>query len=370
MKSRKIISMILAAVAALSLCLPAFAASSLEDQVLAEVTSLYDNDYDISDTTAQIVSSTENEDGSTTYLVDASFKRTLKETSASDMPYIQGLKEAAAELTDPVEIAAAEDYIAIWTAELEGNYIGVAQDTNVTLSVTIPQGISTRSAYTVVPTDIQVFDDMTNNGFPLESIQPKSDAELREDAQETIAQVAENADVQQMSTYAALSPIQYYDRIAARNYARKWSCDSGSSKVHESCHNPDYKFYAGSDCANFVSQCIHEGGLEIDDAWYPYSSTWTTTGNSGWGLRQYLTGTGYFFHSNNVYDAFAGSVINFLNSDGSNMGHVGLIDQNDTQTITFCAHTSCRHSHTIPDYNRDFYVPIWDSYTGSWTVRH
>lgn len=370
MKSKKIISMILAVAAALSLCLPAFAASSLEDQVLAEVTSLYDNDYDISDTNAQIVSSTENEDGSTTYLVDASFKRTLKENSASDMPYIQGLKEAAAELTDPVEIAAAEEYIANWTAELEGNYIGVAQDTNVTLSVTIPQGISSRSIYTVAPTDIQVCNDMANTGFPLESIQPKSDAELREEAQETIAQVAENADVQQMSNYATHSPIEYYDRIAAREYARTWSCSGEYTYDHKSCHNPSYEFFARVDCANFVSQCIHEGGLETDDDWYPYSTAWASTGNSGWGLRQYMTGTGYFFHSDNIYDAFAGSVINFLNSDGSNQGHVGLVDQNDTLTMTYCAHTKCKNSCPIPRTNRDFYVPIWDSYTGSWTVRH
>ena len=111
--------------------------------MLAEVTSLYADYYDISDTSASIVDSTENEDGSVTYWVDTSFKRTLKETSAYEMPYIQGLQAAAAELTDPAEIAAAENRIAIWTAELEGNYIGVAQDNNVTLSVTIPHGIST-----------------------------------------------------------------------------------------------------------------------------------------------------------------------------------------------------------------------------------
>ena len=182
MNAKKFLSMILAAAAMFSLCLPAFATSDLEDQVLAEVTGLYADYYDISDASASVVNSTENEDGSVTYLVDASFKRTLKETSADEMPYIQGLKEAAAELTDPAEIAAAENRIAIWTAELEGNYIGVAQDTNVTLSVTIPQGISTRTAYSAEPFDIQVYDSFMNEEFPLESIQPKGDDELKEAA--------------------------------------------------------------------------------------------------------------------------------------------------------------------------------------------
>ena len=91
----------------------------------------------------------------------------------------------------------------------------------------------------------------------------------------------------------------------------------------------------------FVSQCLVYGGLPTDSKWKPYTEPWKTTGNAGNGIRQYLTNNGLFFHSTNEKEAFAGSIINWLNSDGTNAGHVGLVDQNDTATMTFCAHTRC-----------------------------
>lgn len=50
-----------------------------------------------------------------------------------------------------------------------------------------------------------------------------------------------------------------YNTIAAVNYAMTW----GGSK-----RNPAYKTY-DSDCANFVSQCLKAGGLDIYTAWVP-----------------------------------------------------------------------------------------------------
>ena len=90
--------------------------------------------------------------------------------------------------------------------------------------------------------DIQVYDGLMDEEFPLESIQPKSDDELKEAAIATIEQVAEEANMQQMSYAAGLLPIQYYDRIVARDYARNFSCNSGSMNDHSSCHNSKYKF--------------------------------------------------------------------------------------------------------------------------------
>lgn len=373
---KKLISIIGVVATLLALCLPAFATSSFEEQVLSKVTDLYADYYDISDAMASIVSNTENEDGSITYVVDISFKRTLKETSAYDMPYIQGLQEAASQLTDPAKIAAAEKRIELWVAELENNYIGIAQDTNVTISMTIPHAASARSTYTVAATDMQAYDDLLDEEFPLESIRPKSDEESRAEGQATIDELAvAGTTVYQMESIqkSDLLPIQKYNRVVARNYARNWSCDTGKLNDHESCHNPSYSFENGVDCANFVSQCLKEGGLCPDDTWYPdqtngMSTAWYTTGNRDYGIRDYVVDKEYFFHSTSDYDAFAGSIINLLNSDGSNEGHVGLVDQNDTRTMTFCAHSKCRRSKTFSWFShRDFYVPCWDSETNSWT---
>ena len=60
----------------------------------------------------------------------------------------------------------------------------------------------------------------------------------------------------------------------------------------------------GSDCANFVSKCLHAGGIPIDKdgKWYPSSQSgayagdnWMRTGyyNNG-GVIPYMTGKGYF----------------------------------------------------------------------------
>ena len=53
-----------------------------------------------------------------------------------------------------------------------------------------------------------------------------------------------------------------YNRIAARDYARKWW------GPYTSNYNPAYNNYVGKggDCANFVSQCVYAGGVPIHGA--------------------------------------------------------------------------------------------------------
>ena len=48
-------------------------------------------------------------------------------------PYIQGLEDCIDRLTDPDEISAASAYIDAKKADLEDNYIRVAQDTYIEL---------------------------------------------------------------------------------------------------------------------------------------------------------------------------------------------------------------------------------------------
>lgn len=72
-------------------------------------------------------------------------------------------------------------------------------------------------------------------------------------------------------------------------------------------------------------------------------------------------------NTRNVNKAFAGSIINQLNSSGGNAGHVGLIDQNDFYTVTFCAHTNCRSSKPVSFITyKDYYVPYYDYHGGVW----
>lgn len=50
----------------------------------------------------------------------------------------------------------------------------------------------------------------------------------------------------------------YYNRNAAEACADYWTCNNCTEP-----HNPNYHYYAGADCTNYVSQVLHAGG-------YPY----------------------------------------------------------------------------------------------------
>ena len=73
--------------------------------------------------------------------------------------------------------------------------------------------------------------------------------------------------------YCRCNPICYidptgdYDREAAIQYALNWY----------NGRNNEYYSY-GQDCANFVSQCLHEGGLRMNSSWYSYKGAfnWNT----------------------------------------------------------------------------------------------
>lgn len=169
---------------------------------------------------------------------------------------------------------------------------------------------------------------------------------------------------------ASRSSSSDYDRVAARNYARKYtdscgSCHCSSCDPNNSVYNSDYSSYHKNDCANFVSQCINSGGISTDGTWKPGANAWVNTGKSSsiYGLTNYMVDEGYFFESTDKYSAFAGSIIMW-----TRYSHVGLVDQNDTVTMTFCAHTNDRKSCSFKNISDvKFFIPEWDSVSNSST---
>lgn len=369
---RRILSMLLVTVMALSVsAMATFSpAGTIVNRALEEVTELYTDIYTISDASAYLMNQTMDENGNAVYIVETSFKRTLKAASALEIPAISGMIEAKKQLEDPVEIQAAEEYIAARIADMEENYIGVEQDTNVTLRVTLPAVLPTSASLknAVTHETIEVECGIGEDEYgPLDAIAPRSATEQQETGSALVEEAVSIASLMTDRGTPHNATILDYNRIAARNYARLFSCDKGISTDHPSCHNDKYEFFEGNDCANFVSQCLENGGLPRDSQWYPYSSYWKTTGNSGSGLRQYITNNDLFFKTTNVNKAFAGSIINQLNSNGTNAGHIGLIDQNDFSTVTFCAHTNCRSSKPVSFIGyKNYYVPYYDSYGDVW----
>jgi hypothetical protein len=380
---KRFISIMIVAVFAMSLEVPAMAAIS-EDNAIAqkaldEVAGLYTDVYTISDGSVEIIEKTQDAEGNTEYIVAVAFKRTLKVTDAEEIPAIQGMIRAKELLSDPEEIKAAETYISGRIADMEDNYIGVAQDTNVMMRVTVP-AVMTGSVMSEENTPKETFEveSALERGEyeALQNLVPRSAAEQYEAGIALVEEIAvSDAAVMIASTESTSATphnerIYYYDRVKARDYARDWSCTKATVGEHSTCHNPDYKYFEGdegTDCTNFVSQCLCEGGLKPDDTWYPYSSYWTTTGNRGYGIRQYVTNNDLFFATDDINRAFAGSIINLLNKDGTNAGHVGLIDQNDFYTVTLCAHDSCRSSYPVTNWTyKNYYVPYYDSHADQW----
>lgn len=354
------------AVSGTAIALSSAPASDMDiaDRVLEEVTGMFTDIYTISDATALVSDATTNDDGSVTYSVDVSFKRTLKAATAEETPVIQALQAAKAQLNSASEIAAVDDYIDSRILDLEGNYIGVAQDTTGTFQITLSSVArsSANTDNTVSVSNIEMVSEFGDTTVPSASIAPISASEQTSICADIVADIAASALATRSSTTAVpSSAILHYDRVAARDYARTYSCNSGLIGRH-GCENPDYD-YQNTDCCNFVSQCIHEGGLPTDDVWYPYSTSWNTTGNVYYGIRDYMVDYGHFFHTTSIGKAFAGSIINLLNSNGTNAGHVGLIDQNDGSTVTLCAHDSCCNSYLVSNWTyKDYFVPYWDSY--------
>lgn len=266
---RRILSMLLVTVMALSVsAMATFSpAGTIVNRALEEVTELYTDIYTISDASAYLMNQTMDENGNAVYIVETSFKRTLKAASALEIPAISGMIEAKKQLEDPVEIQAAEEYIAARIADMEENYIGVEQDTNVTLRVTLPAVLPTSASLknAITHETIEVECGIGEDEYgPLDAIAPRSATEQQETGSALVEEAVSIASLMTDRGTPHNATILDYNRIAARNYARLFSCDKGISTDHPSCHNDKYEFFEGNDCANFVSQCLENGGLPRD----------------------------------------------------------------------------------------------------------
>ena len=153
-----------------------------------------------------------------------------------------------------------------------------------------------------------------------------------------------------------------YNRSGAIAYAQQWW----------NSHNPAYPFYNSdghTDCANFVSQCMHEGG-EMPmkstttgnnyDSWYYYgsgnrSSSWTGAQSLRLFIKYNTVGyprMGYTFLSNSqVGQLQAGDLVFALNNDGSSKAnrtahHVAIVDRVVGNAIYVYAHSAPKNGQT------------------------
>lgn len=301
-------------------------------------------------------------DGSVQYKTTVTVSERLKAQSVEEMPYIAGyLDELGASsystmaASDKAELAkstfglnqdtalteAQQNVVDTFvqsmdaTVEMFDEYIGETSDFTYHIKVSAPVA----EPDNITLTGLDEFDNDVNiNEYELRSY----DEIYRNGAEDAQAAV-QSMMVSPAWVATKINNYNSYNRIAARDYAYKyWSS-----------YNPAYTSYKGNggDCANFVSQCLHAGGIPTDTTWKADSVSWIRAS----AVPSYMMNKGYATKTSYT-NATAGSFA--YTSSGA--GHAVLVTINDGAKITYTAHTTDRKdaafSSTDLNGNYSFYV--------------
>lgn len=380
---KKTLCLLLVAMTVLSCSVSAFALGSnvgdnvtlttefeqtLIDEVCQRVVESYAEYYTIPQITGT-VSEVEQVIGGANYIIDISFTKVLLAKDASDLPYIQGMEASVAAIEDAALKAEAQKALDTRMYELNTLYIGVEQEENSTFNVFVPITNTRMTTADYTMTFVSEFGEM-----PMEAFAPQAQNELY---QEGVAAVSVSilANIARTASANKTNPSDAtdYDRLKAKEYVEDYSCGECGMTSHSCANNGEYSFYPRKDCANFVSQAIHYAGISTEDNWKPYTTTWINTGflEEYYGLVEYMVDQGFFFEETDKYKAFAGSIMYW-----NQYSHVGMVNANDTVTMTYCAHTNDKNSSSFKnwtgaseDTDVKFFIPVWDSYAGEYTSR-
>lgn len=191
---------------------------------------------------------------------------------------------------------------------------------------------------------------------------PKSKQELKEIGKSDMVEYLDSKESQIRHT----APTGYsrYDRIVARDYALEYTsnatkyCKCGElyGVDYDYWNNSEYPYFDNAchnDCADYVSQAMHEGGIPIEagkwerlkdgnSGYGPYGWTWTNVA----ALKDYMTSKGYWDKSN-FAQCNAGNIL--LTSSS----HIVMVTLNDTVTHRYSGHTRDRKNYQFYD-NSDY----------------
>ena len=301
-------------------------------------------------------------DGSVQYKTTVTVSERLKAQSVEEMPYIAGyldelgassyatmaasdkaeLAKSTFGLDQDVTLTAAQQNVVDTfvqsmdtTVEMFDEYIGETSDFTYHIKVSAPVA----EPDNITLTGLDEFDNDVNiNEYELRSY----DEIYRNGAEDAQAAV-QSMMISPAWVATKINNYNSYNRIAARDYAYKyWSS-----------YNPAYTSYKGNggDCANFVSQCIHAGGIPTDATWKADSVSWIRAS----AVPSYMVNKGYATKTSYT-NATAGSFA--YTSSGA--GHAVLVTINDGAKIAYTAHTTDRKdaafSSTDLNGNYSFYV--------------
>lgn len=226
------------------------------------------------------------------------------------------------------------------TVEMFDEYIGEISDFTYRIRVSVSaDALGSISSKDITLTGIDEFDNDVN----IEEYELRSYDEIYNDGAEDARIAVQNMMISPAWIATHINNYNNYNRIAARDYAYKyWSS-----------YNPAYTSYKGNggDCANFVSQCIHAGGIPTDSTWKADSVSWIRAS----AVPTYMMNNGYATKTSYT-NATAGSFA--YTTAGA--GHIVLVTINDGAKIAYTAHTTDRKDAAFSsadlEGNYSFYV--------------
>lgn len=268
--------------------------------------------------------------------------------SVSENAFVQGMLDKIDEL-EGMEKSIAENEIKYLIMDIEEAY-------NNTRNVQVLYAVKLGNPTMEMADDFELFsriDFVAGEESHLTSVDSIKSSKIENEEkafdngykaiEEMITQIASSNEA---NNYA-ISPARavQYDRIAARDWAR-----------NNRAATPEYSKANGhgSDCANFVSRAINQGGIpqDVSGDWAHYSNgstigaykyvNWFRTGfNNNGGVVPYMVDKGYFYEDSRYSKAFAGSII--YNTSKS---HVGLVTSGDGSNVYYADHSDVKKSGT------------------------
>lgn len=134
-----------------------------------------------------------------------------------------------------------------------------------------------------------------------------------------------------------------YNSHLACQYAQKYALN----------YNNNYKNFndSGGDCTNFISQCIHTGGLNETYNWKPYNKNWITVN----GLYSHLIK----HHATDIYNKelySPGDIVQFYSNSKGYFSHSGIITYSiPRNNYLYCCHTYDKLNFPLSEIYPIFY---------------
>ncbi|MCM1103135.1 MAG: amidase domain-containing protein [Clostridium sp.] len=189
--------------------------------------------------------------------------------------------------------------------------------------------------------EVMTKEEQYANGYALMQAEYQRIAEVyaqsasAEEAMESLMSASNN---RLLAVQYAMRHTSETDQYTACSICGSTSC--GGKSVTEDIYNQDiynkeYKWHHQNDCANYVSQCMHEGKFPITGTWYPESTPWVNVG----GLVGTMT-QAHFWSECSSSEAITGDVV-------ASNSHIMFIVGINGSDVYVCAHTHDRKNHAF-----------------------